>query len=67
MLQIALNGDNGYRSNIVMSEMALKRFTPVVPKVISITHLYSEERLKVEKFIEDHFSKSYDASITQHS
>jgi len=66
MLQIALNGDNGYRSNIVMSEVGLKRFTPVIPKVISITHLYSEERLKVEKFIEDQFSKSYDANIKRH-
>ncbi len=66
MLQIALNGDNGYRSNIVMSEMALKRFTPVIPKVISITHLYSEERRRVEKFIEGQFSKCYDASITRH-
>jgi hypothetical protein len=66
MLEIALNGDNGYRSNIVMSKVGLKRFTPVIPKVISITHLFSEERLKVEKFIEDQFSKSYDASITQH-
>lgn len=66
MLEIALNGDNGYRSNIIMSEMGLKRFTPVIPKVISITHLYSEERLKVEKFIEAQFSKSYDANIKRH-
>jgi len=66
MLQITLNGDDGYRNNIAMSKAGLKRFTPVIPKVISITHLYSEERLRVEKFIETQFAKSYDASITQH-
>lgn len=66
MLQIALNGDDGYRNNIAMSKTGLKRFTPVIPRVISITHLYSAERCRVEKFIEAEFAKSYDACITQH-
>jgi len=66
MLQIALNGDNGYRNNIVLSKAGLKRFTPVIPRVISITHLYSEERFSVENFIETEFAASYSACITQH-
>ena len=66
MLQIALNGDDGYRNNIALSEAGLKRFTPVIPKVISITHLYSKERSRVEQFIEAQFAKSYDANIKQH-
>jgi len=66
MLQIALNDDNGYRSNITLSKAGLRRFTPVIPTVITITQQLSKERCRVEKFIETQFAESYGATITQH-
>jgi hypothetical protein len=48
MLHITLNDDQGYRNKISLSQEGLKRFTHVVPNVISITQAHSVERRRVE-------------------
>ena len=66
MLQIALDGDNGYRNKITLRKSGLRRFTPLIPKVISINQQLSKERRRVEEFIESRYEESFGARIKQH-
>jgi len=65
-MQIALRNDQGFMANLCMNSTTLKRFSPLVPTRISITHHSSVERRRVERFIEQSFQSSYGATITGH-
>jgi hypothetical protein len=66
MLHITLNNDLGYSNKITLSKQGLKRFTKVVPSVITITQAHSAERRRVERFIESTYSAHYSAKISEH-
>lgn len=66
MLQIAMQGDEGFMAHLRMNPATVKRFSLLEPTRICVTNLYSAERRRVERFIERHFRKSYGAEIKQH-
>ena len=66
MLQIALNNDEGFKASLSLNYQTIKRFSPLTPKRICITNLYSAERRRIERFIEQKFRYSYRAEITHH-
>lgn len=66
MLNILLKNDEGYEQALGFDQCRLQMFTRLEPSVISIAGVFSPERRRVEKFIEDKFLQSYGAIITQH-
>lgn len=66
MLRIMLKGDEGYEHALGFNHRRLKYYTRLSPSLISIAGLFSPERLRVERFIEDKFREAYGAVITRH-
>lgn len=66
MMQISMQTDQGFLAHLCMNGQTLKRFTPLSPARICVTNLYSAERRRVERFIEQHFRAAYGAEISRH-
>lgn len=66
MMQISMQTDQGFMAHLCMNQETLKRFTSLSPARICVTNLYSAERRRVERFIEQHFRTVYGAEITRH-
>lgn len=66
MLQIPLHNDEGFMADLCINNLKIKRYTPLSPTKICVTHRYSPERRRIERFIEQTFLNSYNAHILYH-
>jgi len=66
MLDVRLESDEGYSRKLSFKRSRLRRFTRLSPAVISISHHFSAERMRVEAFIEAQFKHSYGAILQSH-
>lgn len=51
-------------AQLVFDQSVIKRITPLAPTVIDITSRFAPERLRVEKFIQNVYSRNYGADIS---
>ncbi len=66
MLNIIFTNNLEITRYLSLSNRKVSRFSPLKPSVISINDIFSPERRRVEKFIEDIYAKHYGATITSH-
>ncbi len=66
MIQVALRHEQEFSEQYVYAPEDLKRFTNLAPSVISINHKFTDERRRVESFIEGLFAEKYNAQVAEH-